>query len=59
MISRTDRERDSMTRGETYYEGNFVEGKFDGEGKSFYKNGNVFFLGEFKNNFPNGKGKFY
>ena len=37
------------------YEGNFVNGKFEGQGTLRYKNGDVY-IGQFSNNVRNGKG---
>ncbi|MFZ4475438.1 MAG: MORN repeat-containing protein, partial [Saprospiraceae bacterium] len=37
------------------FEGNFVEGKYDGTGTFYFANGDKY-VGDFKNNFPNGKG---
>ena len=37
------------------YEGNFKEGKFDGQGTLTYSNGSIY-LGQFSNNEFNGKG---
>ena len=43
-----------------FYEGYFIEGKFEGNGKIYYQSGNKFFEGIFKNNEINGKGiKYY
>ena len=39
-----------------YYEGEFVNGKKEGEGKLIYSNGNIY-EGSFLGGFPNGKGK--
>ena len=40
------------------YEGDFVEEKWNGIGKLYFTNGDMFY-GEFKNNMLNGKGTFY
>ena len=40
------------------YEGDFKEGKYDGEGKYIYENGD-YYIGQFKDGLYNGKGKEY
>ena len=44
--------------GKILYEGNFTNGKFEGDGKYFFENGD-FFIGQYKNGLRNGKGTFY
>ena len=44
--------------GDIEYDGNFLEGKFDGEGKYVYENGD-YYIGHFKNGLCHGKGKEY
>jgi antitoxin component YwqK of YwqJK toxin-antitoxin module len=41
------------------YEGEFVDGIYDGRGTYYWKNGNVKFVGNWKNNKRHGKGKIY
>ena len=43
------------SNGNILYEGNFINGKFDGKGKYYYDNG-MYFIGEYKNGLRNGKG---
>ena len=42
--------------GKIEYEGDFLEGNYDGEGKYIYENGD-YYVGEFKNGLCHGKGK--
>ena len=42
-------------KGNILYEGNFINGKFEGNGKYYYDDGKCF-IGEFKNGLRNGKG---
>ena len=42
-----------------YYEGEFLDGVYDGRGTYFWKNGNIKFTGNWKNNMRHGKGKIY
>jgi len=44
--------------GNTLYEGDFINGKFEGDGKYFYDNDD-YFIGQYKNGLRNGKGKGY
>jgi len=45
--------------GNILYEGDFINGKFEGKGKYIYDNG-YYFIGEYKNGIRNGKGiKYY
>ena len=44
--------------GNILYEGDFINGKFEGNGKLIYDNGN-YFIGQFKNGLRNGKGTIY
>ena len=44
--------------GNLLYEGNFVNGKFDGIGKYYYDDGDTF-LGEYKQGLRDGKGTLY
>ena len=44
--------------GNILYEGDFINGKFEGYGKYFYDNGD-YFIGQYKNGLRNGKGKGY
>ena len=39
------------------YDGNFIDDKFEGNGKYIYKNGD-YYIGEWKNNVVHGIGKF-
>ena len=41
--------------GNIQYEGNFINGKFEGNGKYYYEDGR-YFIGEYKNGLRNGKG---
>ena len=43
------------SNGNILYEGNFINGKFDGKGKYYYDNG-MYFIGEYKNGLRHGKG---
>ena len=48
-----------MQQGKEFrYEGEFVKGKREGNGKLFYRNGDIY-EGEFKNNVREGKGKIF
>ncbi|MBU6340772.1 MAG: caspase family protein [Bacteroidetes bacterium] len=40
------------------YEGNFIDGKYEGSGTFYFANGDKY-VGDFKNNFPHGKGTRY
>ena len=40
------------------YEGDFIEDKYEGNGKYTFKSGE-YYIGEWKNNLRHGKGKFY
>ena len=44
--------------GTKLFEGNFVDGRFEGVGRYYYKNGR-FFIGNYKNGFREGKGIIY
>ena len=44
--------------GSILYEGNFVEGKYDGKGKENYENG-TYYIGQFLGGFRHGKGVLY
>ena len=44
--------------GNIIYEGDFVNGKYEGNGKEIYGEG-FYYIGQFKNNLRNGKGKIY
>ena len=44
--------------GNVKYEGDFVNGKFDGYGKFYEKNGE-YYIGQFKNSLRHGKGTIY
>ena len=46
------------SNGDILYEGNFINGKFEGNGKYYYDNG-YYFIGECKNGLRNGKGIAY
>ena len=46
------------SNGDILYEGDFINGKFEGNGKYFYENGECY-VGQFKNNLKNGKGTEY
>ena len=46
------------SNGNILYEGNFINGKFEGNGKYYYDNG-YYFIGEYKNGLRNGKGIIY
>ena len=46
------------SNGNILYEGNFINGKFEGNGKYYYEDGD-YFSGEYKNGLRNGKGKEY
>jgi antitoxin component YwqK of YwqJK toxin-antitoxin module len=37
----------------------FINSKFDGNGKIYYENGNINYIGEFKDDNPHRKGKYY
>jgi hypothetical protein len=41
-----------------YYVGDFVNGLYHGNGIEYYKNGNIRYEGEFKDNLYDGKGKY-
>ena len=41
------------------FEGEYLNGKLNGKGKSYYENGNIEFEGEYLNGIPTGKGKKY
>ena len=40
------------------YEGDFVNGKYEGHGKFYFDTG-IYYIGEWKNNIMHGKGKLY
>jgi len=42
-----------------YYEGNFVNNKYNGFGKIYYNNKKIRYAGNFKNNLKDGNGKLY
>ena len=44
--------------GNIIYEGDFVEGNYEGDGKLIYEN-ESYYIGQFKKKLPNGKGKQY
>ena len=44
--------------GNILYEGNFINGKFEGNGKVIFDNG-LYYIGQFKNGLRNGKGTLY
>ena len=46
------------SNGKIIYEGNFINGKFEGNGKYIWKNGE-YYIGQWKNGLRNGKGKLY
>ncbi len=46
------------SNGNILYEGNFINGKFEGKGKYIYNDGD-YFIGEYKNGLRNGKGILY
>ena len=46
------------SNGNILYEGNFINGKFNGNGKYYYDDGD-YFIGEYKNGLRNGKGTMY
>ena len=46
------------SNGNILFEGNFINGKFDGNGKYYYDDGN-YFIGEYKNGLRNGRGTEY
>ena len=46
------------SNGNILFEGNFINGKFEGDGKYYYDNGD-YFIGQYKNGLRNGKGTIY
>ena len=46
------------SNGKILYEGDFINGKYEGNGKYFYENGE-YYIGQFKNGLKNGKGTEY
>ena len=46
-----------LSNGKIIYEGDFIDGKFQGNGKYIYDNGELY-LGQWKNGFRNGKGTY-
>ena len=44
--------------GKIVYEGDFVNGKYEGKGKIYFEDGK-YYIGQFKNDLPNGKGTKY
>ena len=46
------------TNGNILYEGEFINGKFEGNGKYIYDDGD-YFIGQYKNGLRNGKGTMY
>ena len=41
------------------YDGGFYLGKYDGQGRKFYDNGNIYYIGEFRVGKETGQGVYY
>ena len=44
--------------GNILYEGNFIDGKYEGKGKYIWENGN-YYIGQFKNGIRSGRGTMF
>ena len=59
IVQKYDKKILYYSNGNIRYEGEFLDGKIEGNGKYYYENGSICYVGQFKNGLKHGKGILY